>query len=49
MSHISVTGAKCLCVQTKPNKGKFQVAINGLNVGPVQDGYYPSLPTVFVT
>ncbi len=26
-------------VQTKPNKGKFQLAINGLNVGVPQDEY----------
>jgi hypothetical protein len=26
-------------VQTKPNKGKFQLAINGANVGDIQDEY----------
>lgn len=30
-------------VQTKPNKGKFQLAINGLNVGQPQDEYDPSV------
>jgi hypothetical protein len=28
--------------QTKPNKGIFQLAINGLNIGQPQDEYYPS-------
>jgi hypothetical protein len=29
-------------IQTKPNKGRFQLAINGLNIGQQQDEYYPS-------
>jgi len=29
-------------IQTKPNKGIFQLAINGLNVGQWQDEYNPS-------
>jgi hypothetical protein len=33
-------------IQTKPNKGKFQLAINGLNVGPPQDEYNPSVTYV---
>jgi hypothetical protein len=30
----------------KPNKGKFQVAINGVNLGQPQDEYYPSVTYV---
>jgi hypothetical protein len=30
-------------IQTRPNKGIFQLAINGLNIGQPQDEYYPSL------
>ncbi len=30
-------------VQTKPNKGIYQLAINGLNVGSPQDEYSPAL------
>jgi len=30
-------------IQTKPDKGIFQLAINGLNVGQPQDEYYPSI------
>lgn len=30
-------------IQTKPNKGKFQLAINGVNQGQVQDEYNPSV------
>jgi hypothetical protein len=29
--------------QTKPNKGIFQLIINGLNIGQPQDEYYPSI------
>ncbi|MBA3387627.1 MAG: carbohydrate-binding protein [Chthoniobacterales bacterium] len=30
-------------VQTKPNKGKFKLAINGVNQGLTQDEYSPSV------
>jgi hypothetical protein len=32
-----------LGIQTKPNKGMFQLAINGLNIGSAQDEYSPTL------
>ena len=32
-----------LGIQTKPNKGIYQLAINGLNVGSPQDEYSPAL------
>ncbi len=32
-----------LGIQTKPNKGKFQLAINGLNIDSAQDEYSPTL------
>ena len=30
-------------IQTRSNKGIFQLAINGLNVGQPEDEYYPSV------
>ena len=30
-------------IQTKPNKGIWRLAINGLNIGQPQDEYYPSV------
>jgi hypothetical protein len=30
-------------IQTKPNKGIWQLVINGLNIGQPQDEYYPSI------
>ena len=33
-------------IQTRANKGMFQLAINGLNIGQPQDEYYPSITYV---